>query len=286
MKPIQILRKALDDFLADDGWAIASYIALSYLMALFPFLIVLTALAGFFGSRELADEAAELILQTWPERVATPIAAEIHSVLSTARGGVLTIGAVLALYFASNGVDSLRIALNRAYSVTETRAWYWLRLESIGYVLVGAVALLALSFMIVLGPLALTTANRYLPWITPEEKFLTNASYAAAVSALVLALVIVHKWLPAGQRSLRDIAPGIIVTMILSMISGKLFGEYLAFFAANYVTTYGGLASVMIALVFLYFIASIFIFGGEINGAIAEQRAADADRAQAPVPSD
>src|ERR1700748_3332027 len=45
-------------FLADDGWAIASHIALSTLMALFPFLIVLTSLAGFFfGSKELADQA-------------------------------------------------------------------------------------------------------------------------------------------------------------------------------------------------------------------------------------
>ena len=59
-------------FLVDDGWAIASHIALSALMALFPFLIVLTALAGFFGSEELADQAAELMLDTWPTRSPTP----------------------------------------------------------------------------------------------------------------------------------------------------------------------------------------------------------------------
>ena len=53
-------------FLADDGWAIASHIALSTLMALFPFLIVLTSLAGFFGSKDLADQAAGLMLQVWP----------------------------------------------------------------------------------------------------------------------------------------------------------------------------------------------------------------------------
>ena len=57
---------ALDMFLIDDGWAIASHIALSALMAMFPFLIVLTALAGFFGLRELADQAAELILSEIP----------------------------------------------------------------------------------------------------------------------------------------------------------------------------------------------------------------------------
>ena len=119
---------AFDTFLADDGWAIASHIALSTLMALFPFLIVLTSLAGFFGSKDLADQAAELMLQVWPAEVASRLSGEIHDVLTTTRGGALTVGAALALYFASNGIESLRVALNRAYAVTEARRWYWLRL--------------------------------------------------------------------------------------------------------------------------------------------------------------
>jgi membrane protein len=52
------------------------------------------------------------------------------------------------------------------------------------------------------------------------------------------------------------------------MAAGIAFGSFLAEYARNYVTTYAGLASVMIALVFLYMIASIFIFGGELNAAI------------------
>jgi membrane protein len=151
---------AFDMFLVDDGWAIASHIALSALMALFPFLIVLTALAGFFGSAELADQAADLMLDTWPDKVADAIAVEIHNVLTVAQGGVLTIGLILAIYFASNGVESLRVGLNRAYGVIEMRAWYWLRLESIGYTLLAAVALLSLAFLIVLAPLMIATARR------------------------------------------------------------------------------------------------------------------------------
>src|ERR1700720_4172868 len=99
-------------FLADDGWAIASHIALSVLMAMFPFFIVLTALAGFFfGSSDLADQVANLLLATWPEEVAVPITQEIHSVLTTSHRGILTLGVVLAVYFASSGVESLRIGL-------------------------------------------------------------------------------------------------------------------------------------------------------------------------------
>jgi membrane protein len=152
-------------FLADDGWAIASHIALSTLMALFPFLIVLTALAGFFGSKDLADQAAGLMLQVWPLQVADALSGEIHDVLTTTRGDALTIGVVLAVYFASNGVESLRVALNRAYSVVEPRRWYWLRLESIGYTLIAAFTALAMALFIVLGPLVLEAARRHIPLI-------------------------------------------------------------------------------------------------------------------------
>ena len=105
----KIWRVAVDafwQFNADDGWAIASHIALSALMAMFPFFLVLTALAGIIGSENLADEAANLMLEAWPEEVAGPIAREIHNVLNSAQGQALTVGAALALYFASSGVES------------------------------------------------------------------------------------------------------------------------------------------------------------------------------------
>jgi membrane protein len=264
----RIALDAFRRFLADDGWAIASHIALSTLMALFPFLIVLTALAGFVGSKQLADEAARILLEAWPAEVAGPIANEIHRVLTTARGDVLTLGVALAVYFSSSGVESLRIGLNRAYGMQEARGWWLLRLESIGYVLVGAVALLALAFLVVLGPLIFASAVRYAPWLAPIEGIVTFARLAAASLLLVLALVLVHLWLPAGRRRFVDIAPGVIATLALWLAGGLLFARYLADFSSAYVTTYAGLASVMIALVFLYLSASIFIYGGELNAAI------------------
>ena len=123
-------------FNAQDGWAIASHIALSTLTSLFPFLIFVTAMAGFVGSQNLADEVANLIFSVWPAVVANPIANEVHDVLATPRGGLLTIGAVLALYFSSGAIEAARIGLNRAYGMVETRPWWLLRLESIAYVIV------------------------------------------------------------------------------------------------------------------------------------------------------
>jgi membrane protein len=260
-------------FLADDGWAIASHIALSSLMALFPFLIVLTSLAGFFGSKELADQAVGLLLQVWPKQVADALSGEIHDVLTTTRGDILTIGAVLAVYFASNGVEALRVALNRAYSVAEPRRWYWLRLESIGYTLLAAFTSLAMAFLIVLGPLILEAARRHVPMIMEtNESFLNIARYSITILALMVALFVLHAWLPAGRRGFLQILPGIVFTLVASIVSGAVFGRYLARFANNYVTMYAGLASVIIALVFLYFLAAIFVYGGELNAAIIKSR--------------
>ena len=261
-------------FLADDGWAIASHIALSTLMAMFPFLIVLTSLAAFlFGSKELADQAVGLLLQTWPHQVADALSDQIHEVLTTARSDVLTVGAVLAVYFASNGVEALRVGLNRAYAVVEPRRWYWLRLESIGYTLVAAFTALAMGFLIVLGPLIIEATRRHIPLIVESNEQLLNLlRYGITISALIVALFILHAWLPAGRRGFLQILPGTVFTLVASLVSGIGFGQYLARFANNYVTMYAGLASVIIALVFLYFIAAIFVYGGELNAAIIKSR--------------
>lgn len=260
-------------FLADDGWAIASHIALSLLMAMFPFLIVCTALAAvFFGSESLADEAARILLEAWPEQVAGPIAADIRGVLTGSRGNVLTFGVLFALYFASSGVESLRVALNRAYGMAERRPWWVLRIESVGYVIVGAIALLSFSFLVVLAPLIWSRIVRYVPTLEPLSDVVTLSRFATAAFVLVVSLLIVHRWLPAGKRSFMEIAPGIVATMLLWLIGGAAFGRYLADYAFAYVNMYAGLASAMIALVFLYVCASIFIFGGELNSVVQKIR--------------
>jgi membrane protein len=271
----RLYRIAIDAFYRfndDDGWAIASHIALSALMSLFPFIIFVSALAAVFGSKNLADETVRILLETWPKEVATPLAEEIRDVLTNLRTDALTFGVALAIYFSSSGIESLRIGLNRAYGMKEARAWWLLRLESIAYVLVGALAMLVLSFLVVLWPLLWATAIKYLRWLEPLDYLVDFVRLAAAATVLIVALVVAHMWLPAGRRALAEVVPGIIVTLVLWLASGIIFGRYLAEFAYTYVTYYAGLASVMAALVFLYLVALIFIYGGELNAAIRRSR--------------
>ena len=276
MHPIRLAYRVVIDafyrFNADDGWAIASHIALSILMSMFPFLILVTAIAGFISSENLATEVARIIVEAWPRQVSSQITGEIRNVLTTAHGGVLTVGAVFAIYFASSGVESLRIGLNRAYGLTEPRPLWLLRLESIGYVLVAAVGLLALSFLVVLGPLVFRTALLYAPWLAEVESHFNIGRFVVASVLLITSLLILHMWLPAGRRQFTEVWPGIVATLAMWMTCGFIFGRYLADFSYTYVNYYAGLASAMMALVFLYFVALIFIYGGELNAAIARLR--------------
>ena len=214
------------------------------------------------------------MFEVWPKQVADSLSDEIHDVLTTTRGDVLTIGAALAVYFASNGVEALRVALNRAYSVIEPRRWYWLRLESIGYTLVAAFTALAMAFLIVLGPLMLEAARRHIPLLRRDQRTLPQR-HPLQHYRLGADRCIVHPARLAAGRKAGDFCkscPASSLRLVASLLSGIVFGQYLARFANNYVTMYAGLASVIIALVFLYFLAAIFVFGGELNAAIIKSR--------------
>lgn len=268
----RIVTDALNRFVLNDNWAIASDIALAILMSLFPFLIILTAVASLLGSEQLAREAADLILAAWPPQVGEPLAEEVMRVLTGQRRDFLTIGSVLALIFASNAVESIRIGLNRAYGAPETRSWWKTRAESIGFVILGTAVLLTLAFMIVLGPVIWRTVTVYIPAAGEFSGAVTALRFFIATLVIVGALTVAHFWLPAGWRRWREIWPGILVTLAGWIGTGVGFGWYLDGFAGNYVTTYAGLATGMIALVFLYFTAVIFLFGGEFNAAIRRAR--------------
>ncbi len=267
-----IFWNAGEKFLADDGWAIASYIGLTLLTSLFPFLIFVGAVAGFLGSEELAKEAVKLVFAEWPEAVAGPIAAEVSNVLTAPRGGLLTLGAVFASYFASSAVEALRVGLNRAYGLIELRPWWLLRLQSLGLVLVGSIALLAIAFLVVLGPLILAAMERFAPGVSNAHEMLNFARIAVASTMLAISLFMAHLILPAHRPRFIDLLPGVALTFLASIIFGEAFGAYLSEFVRNYISMYAGLASVMIALVYLYWVSLLFVFGGELNASIMRER--------------
>lgn len=279
MNPFRLLRSAIATIYDavmhmtnDDGFALASHVALSSLLALFPFLIFVAALTGFLGMSDMADRIATLLFDVWPEQVARPISREIHVVLTQPRGDILTFGIIAALWFASNGVEALRVALNRAYGVGETRNYFYLRAQALLLVLFGTFVLISFALLIVFAPLVWRAVVAHAPLLEPFTARLNVSRYVIATLLTLGGLFIAHAVLPDGRRRLLDTLPGVAATLLLWLASGVAFGAWLAGFA-DYVSTYAGLAGAMTALIFLYLISICFVFGGELNAAILRRRA-------------
>lgn len=263
----RVLGDALGHFNDDDGWAMASHLAISALMALFPFLIFATTLASFLGAQAFSETAVHLVFDTWPDQIAEPISAEVVNVLTVQRGDLLTYGVLLALFFASNGIEALRTSLNRAYRVIESRSLVYRRLQSLLFVLIATIGFVAISILLVFAPLIARLAIARFGWLEPYMGTITLWRFVIASCVIVLGLFAVHLWLPAGRRRFVDILPGILFTLIAWLIGSSAFAAYIDRFS-SYVTTYAGLASIMVAVVFLYIVSAIFILGGEFNAAI------------------
>ncbi|MCB1365177.1 MAG: YihY/virulence factor BrkB family protein [Rhodobacteraceae bacterium] len=271
--------EAVRRFDAKGGWVLSSHVAMSMMLALFPFVLFVVALAGFV-SREFAlagflsdqaaiDDVVELVFGAWPDAIEAPIVTEVTAVIEANNSRLMTVGGVLVLYFASNGVDAVREAMTRAYHDTETRPYWRARLLCVVFVLVGAVALLGAVAFALAVPIYSRLVSAATPWPFLQWVFDEGIGQVIILSMPVLAVLAAHVWLPGRRHRLRRILPGVVLTVVLWMIVGWGFSFYVRSFG-SYAATYAGLAGAMAALIFLYLISAILILGAEFNGALMD----------------
>ncbi len=253
---------------AHDDYALASHMALSTLTALFPFLIFVASLAGVLGTGQLQNEVVRLLFETWPHAVSAPIAEEVNNVLGNSRPGLVTISVIIAFTLASNGVEAIRIGVNRAYGLVETRSFWLCRLESLLFVFVASLALVTLALLVVLWPVMWQAAVSFAPVIEPLGPMIQIARYGITFIILGGAIMLVHLFLVASSPPLRMIWPGAVLTLVLWLVGGWVFSIYITDFN-TYSRLYAGLGSVFAALFFLWLVALAFLLGAEFNAALA-----------------
>src|SRR5690606_2981959 len=122
-------------------------------------------------------------------------------VLAASRSGFLTFSIAASALFASNGVESLRAAPNRAYRVTETRSFLYRRAQGFVFVILGTICVLAVGLLIVLAPLVIAYGEAHVPWISTHPALSTLWRLVITMVTVTLVLTAIHKWLPAGERT-------------------------------------------------------------------------------------
>lgn len=268
---IFIFWNAYNRLINDGGLANAGNIALSLLLSIFPFMILIATMVDFWGEPELLEEILVLMFDNWPAGSAGPIAEQMKVVLSQASGELFTIGNAVALILATNGIESARDGLNRAYRFVENRNFIVRRLQGCLIVCIAALALILAAFILVGTPVVWKFVVSEIVWMEQFAFAVGLIQYGIAIALLVTALFCFHYFLPAGKLSSGEVIWGILITILGIIVGSQLFAIYLKEFA-NYANLYAGLAGIMIAIVYLYGISVLILFGAEFNASLKNAR--------------
>ena len=256
--------------LRNESFAHASNIAFAILFSLFPFMILITGIAGYWGGAELAAAAEQGtggIFAVLPEEVVRILKPEVTAVLSGSQTQVLTVGAILLVVIVTGLVESLRMGLNYAYRAYDTRHFLIRRLEGTFFMLVGGITILGLGFLVIVLPVVWDFLIPRVPDMAPYYSYFNRLPLVFFSAGVFCFLYAAHLFLPARRQTTMSVLPGVLVTLGLWFIAGLVFSYYFSHFA-TYTRTYAGLAGIIASMLFFYIIGIIFLFGAEINHAV------------------
>ncbi|AXT25992.1 YihY/virulence factor BrkB family protein [Ruegeria sp. AD91A] len=278
-RPVQALWLSIRRFSRKNGFVMSSHVAMSLMMALFPFVLFTVALAGALSQGYVTDELIDLIFGAWPKDVADPIVAELRAVLAGSGSGVITLGGLLAIYFASNGVAAVRAAMNQAYHDEDSWPFWKTRLLCLVLVILGGAAILIIAAVEVVLPVYTKLVAEHTEGAVANWFSVDRLRWTFTVAVPAGTVLLAHLVLPTRRHSLMQILPGVLLTLALWAAGGWAFSIYISQFA-TYSATYAGLAGAMAALIFLYLYSAILILGAEYNGALIDlQKASEGDMA-------
>ena len=264
---IVLARKTLSELLDDNILGMSAAAAYSFFFGLFPaFLLVAPILSTFGNKKELFDRLFTLMATSLPPSAVTLVEGVLSDVVfSKGAPGLMSAGALLALFAGANMFSTLAAALNDAYEVHETRPWWRVQLISIGATIVFALTIGA-SVALLMG------GGDLLRWFV-STAHLRGASAAASAIAqytVTIALMLASVWaiyviLPdvKPQNPLQTLVGAAFATALWIAVT-LLFRCYVINFGA-YNRTYGTIGAVIVLLTWMYLSMLTLLLGGELN---------------------
>jgi len=265
------LAKRLWNGINDDNlFGLASELAYSYLLAIFPLLLFLLSLFGLFASRGslLRGNLLFYLQQMLPPAGYQVVIKTIQEVSRNTGTGKITFGILLALFTASGGMSAMISGLNGAYGVRDTRSWIKVRAISVALTVTLAALVLTAMILVLVGGWFATTAGSYLHLGMVAVVGWKILQWIAALCFITVAFSLIYYFGPnVKEQHWYWITPGSVIGVLLWLAASFAFRAYLHFFN-SYSKTYGSLGAVMILLVWFYVTGFAFLVGGEINAQI------------------
>ncbi|GAA0179359.1 YihY/virulence factor BrkB family protein [Clostridium sediminicola] len=268
MKYITFLKQLVRKLDNDDILALSSQLAYGLLLSFFPFLIFLLTILGYIplDSSEVLHGLKAILPQNAYELITTTIV----EIFDSKNGDLLSFSLIITIWTASTGLGAVRRGLNKAYNVDEKRSFIEVKLASI-------ISTFGLSFMIIFAFFLLVIGNiiglKLTLWLRLSVRFnlfWNLMRYFLALVSMILIFAVIYKVTPTTKLDFEDVFPGAVFATLGWLISSLFFSYYVDNFS-NYSRIYGGIATVVVLMIWLYISSLVILIGGEINSIISKR---------------
>ena len=249
----------------------ASSLAFNFFLAFFPSIIVFFTLIPYIPIEGLQDTLMELLGTVLPPSTNEITFQTLEDIINNPRGGLLSIGFILALYFSTNGINSLIEAFNSSYHIREMRPLIQQRILSLGLTILLSVMLIIAIGLIIFGTVVVNYLVNAEIITTSAADLIIYGKWMVMLAMLFFGISILFHLGPALKSKWKLFSPGSIFATIFIITTSIGFNYYIQNFS-QYNKIYGSIGTLMIILLWMYFNSIILLTGFELNASISNAK--------------
>jgi membrane protein len=246
----------------------ASAITFSFFLALFPGTLFLFTLIPYIPIADLDEVILQFFSEVMPDNAFDAVKTTISDIVSKQQSGLLSFGILLALFFSTNGLNTLMESFNKSYDIFESRSFLYQRGMALLLTLLEVAVLVVAVVLILGGSLVIDVLVMY---------GLIKASYIAILFRVMEWLIILvliyigvsllYYFGPAVNKRWKFFSIGSIVATLLFIITSTAFSYYINHFG-TYNKLYGSIGTLIVVMVWMNLNSLIILVGFELNAAI------------------
>lgn len=250
----------------------ANAVAFNFTVAVFPGIIFLFTLTPYIHQVIPGVSKASImqfIGDIMPSSMYETVYATVEDIVANTRGGLLTFGAVLSLYLATNGMMSLMKAFNSCYKTIEKRGFLKMRLVATGLTVMLAIVMMLASILLVIGNALVDLVNS-LYWLNIEDYLIYIfflLRFVVLFIVFFLAISFIYYFGPAVHYNWRFFSVGSLIATFLSMAVTYGFSFYVSNFA-TYNKLYGSLGVLIALMIWQEILSIVLLVGYEVNASV------------------
>lgn len=265
---IRLIEEFMERVKEDHVSAYAAQAAFFLILSAFPFTILILTFTRFLPVTQ--SDFMLVIQELLPGEMEKWVMEILQELMDNSGNTLMSFSIIIALWSAARGILSISNGLNSVFRTEESRNYFLLRSIATLHTLIVAVALVILLVVFVFGnSLYQVVLNRF-PFLNNIVTLILSVRVAVGFVLLFFMFIAMYKGLPNHKLSLKQATPGALFSALSWMIVSFGFSVYVNHFS-NYSKIYGSLAGIAIAMVWVYMMMNLVLWGGELNVLIKEQ---------------